>query len=241
MTEDYYMLLKIRRDATQDEVRRAYRRLALELHPDVNPDPDVAERFKEINRAYEVLSDVKKRQRYDRSRDYFQHSGGDAASPGERSPDISPADLDRLIASWGSAQDVLHAALLDQIDPVDNPYTALAAGDAIYAKMRLIYKLVEIGTVPAEKTMNFAVTSENADLTRQMIKAGGKATPEMLHEAVVNRSGGVAQALMMDGGVYPALKTMWYIKVNGLKSWKNALKQARTLNRPPLRLFGLNS
>ena len=48
---DYYSLLKIRRDATQDEVKRAYRRLARELHPDVNPDPKTQERFKEITQA----------------------------------------------------------------------------------------------------------------------------------------------------------------------------------------------
>ena len=65
MATDYYALLKIRRDATQDEVKRAYRRLARELHPDVNPDPQTQERFKEITQAYEVLSDTDKRRMYD--------------------------------------------------------------------------------------------------------------------------------------------------------------------------------
>ena len=65
MAADYYALLKIRRDATQDEVKRAYRRLARELHPDVNPDPETQERFKEITQAYEVLSDTDKRRMYD--------------------------------------------------------------------------------------------------------------------------------------------------------------------------------
>jgi molecular chaperone DnaJ len=62
---DLYALLGIAHDAGPDEVKKAYRRLARELHPDVNPDPEVQERFKEITAAYEILSDPEKRQRYD--------------------------------------------------------------------------------------------------------------------------------------------------------------------------------
>jgi len=71
VAKDYYSLLKIRRDATADEVKRAYRRLARELHPDVNPDPETQERFKEITQAYEVLSDTDKRRMYDMGVDPF--------------------------------------------------------------------------------------------------------------------------------------------------------------------------
>lgn len=63
---DHYATLGVPADAGQDEIKRAYRRLARELHPDRNPDdPAALERFKDIARAYEVLSDPKKRQRYD--------------------------------------------------------------------------------------------------------------------------------------------------------------------------------
>jgi len=62
---DHYSLLGVERDADQDQIKRAYRKLARELHPDVNPDPEVQDRFKEITAAYEVLSDPKKRRQYD--------------------------------------------------------------------------------------------------------------------------------------------------------------------------------
>lgn len=62
---DHYAALGVARDATPEDIKRAYRRLARELHPDTNPDPEASERFKEIAHAYEVLSDPQKRQRYD--------------------------------------------------------------------------------------------------------------------------------------------------------------------------------
>ena len=65
MSTDYYALLGISRDASPEDIKKAYRRLARELHPDVNPDPRHQERFKEVTAAYEVLSDPEKRQMYD--------------------------------------------------------------------------------------------------------------------------------------------------------------------------------
>ena len=62
---DYYALLEVSREANPDEIKRAYRKLARELHPDVNPDAHTQERFKEVTAAYEVLSDPEKRQMYD--------------------------------------------------------------------------------------------------------------------------------------------------------------------------------
>jgi len=82
VARDYYAILGVRRDASQDEIKKAYRRLARELHPDVNPDPETQERFKEITQAYEVLSDPKKREMYDLGADPFAPGGGAGAGFG---------------------------------------------------------------------------------------------------------------------------------------------------------------
>jgi molecular chaperone DnaJ len=62
---DHYDTLGVSREATPDEIKKAYRRLARELHPDVNPTEDASERFKSVTHAYQVLSDPQERQRYD--------------------------------------------------------------------------------------------------------------------------------------------------------------------------------
>ena len=80
---DYYDILGVTRSADEKEIRQAYRRLARQHHPDVNPgDEEAAERFKTINAAYEVLSDADKREKYDRYGDrweqaeHFEQQGG---------------------------------------------------------------------------------------------------------------------------------------------------------------------
>jgi molecular chaperone DnaJ len=66
MARDYYDVLGVPREANKDDIKKAFRKLAREYHPDVSEHPDAEARFKEINEAYEVLSDDEKRARYDR-------------------------------------------------------------------------------------------------------------------------------------------------------------------------------
>jgi molecular chaperone DnaJ len=77
MATDLYQILGVARDASQEEIKKAYRQLARELHPDVNGDAAAEERFKQITGAYEILSDPGKRQRYDA----FGQTGGAARFP----------------------------------------------------------------------------------------------------------------------------------------------------------------
>ena len=76
MSHDLYEILGVSRDADADAIKKAYRRLARQLHPDVNPDPETQDRFKEISRAYEVLSDPEKRRMYDLGGDPFAGGAG---------------------------------------------------------------------------------------------------------------------------------------------------------------------
>ncbi|WP_326828357.1 molecular chaperone DnaJ [Tissierella pigra] len=79
MMRDYYEILGIGKDASEDEIKRAYRTLAKKYHPDLNPNNEEAEaKFKEANQAYEILSDPEKKSRYDR----FGHAGVDPQAGG---------------------------------------------------------------------------------------------------------------------------------------------------------------
>ena len=107
---DYYQVLGVAETATTDEIKKAFRRLAKQYHPDRNPNnPQAAERFKEINEAHDVLSDTEKRKKYDQLRRYGAFagpggfSGGGGARRGRGAPQDS-ADFD--ISDLGGLGDI---------------------------------------------------------------------------------------------------------------------------------------
>jgi molecular chaperone DnaJ len=91
MSQDLYALLGVDRDADADTIKKAYRKLARQLHPDVNPDPATQEKFKEVSHAYEVLSDPQKRRQYDLGGDPFAGVGGFGQGQGFSFTDIMDA------------------------------------------------------------------------------------------------------------------------------------------------------
>src|SRR3989441_9803420 len=104
-SKDYYQVLGVSETATVDEIKKAFRRLAKQYHPDRNPKAQAAERFKEINEAHDVLSDAEKRKRYDQLRRYGAFEGaGRAGRPGSQN---SGAEFDLSdLGSFGGLGDL---------------------------------------------------------------------------------------------------------------------------------------
>jgi curved DNA-binding protein len=98
-TTDYYQVLGVQRSAGREEIQRAYRKLARKWHPDVNQDPDAESTFKRINEAYEVLSDEKKRARYDKFGEHWRQV------PEDYDPDAAPGPFGRGSFGGGSFGD----------------------------------------------------------------------------------------------------------------------------------------
>ena len=84
MGKDYYSILGVARDASDDDLKKAYRKLALKWHPDKNKSPEAEEKFKEVSEAYEILSDPKKREIFDKYGEDGLRNGGPPSPTGTR-------------------------------------------------------------------------------------------------------------------------------------------------------------
>src|SRR5919202_2603559 len=120
---DYYEVLGVSRTADENEIKKAFRRLARELHPDVSDAPDAEKRFKEVVEAYEVLSDRERRELYDR----FGHAG-------LRSRGVAPTSFD-----FGSLGDLFSAFFGD--DFVAGSRSRRGRGEDVAAEVEI--ELVE--------------------------------------------------------------------------------------------------
>jgi curved DNA-binding protein len=109
--KDYYQVLGVSRDANEKKIKGAFRKLARKCHPDINPgDPDCEERFKEINEAYEVLSDPEKRAKYDQLGVEWQRYQQTGGQPGGfnwgRWTTGAPGEGQRVHVQYGAPEDL---------------------------------------------------------------------------------------------------------------------------------------
>ncbi len=106
MAQDYYNILGVKRDASQDDIKKAFRQQAKKYHPDANPNnPDAEKRFKDLNEAYEVLSDSEKRTQYDMYGEGWRNGNASYQSYGNGAGgarNINPDDFQDMFSSFFS-------------------------------------------------------------------------------------------------------------------------------------------
>jgi len=114
--QDYYAVLDVARDASADDIKKTYRKLALKWHPDRHPEAgraDAEAQFKRISEAYEVLSDPDKRSRYDRFGENWKQ--GDEFRPSDQKQQMSPEEFEAMFGGSGGFSDFFRSAFGDDL------------------------------------------------------------------------------------------------------------------------------
>src|SRR6266571_4450382 len=192
---DYYQILGVSETATTDEIKKAFRRLAKQYHPDRNPNnPKGADRFKEINEAHDVLSDAEKRKKYDQLRRYGAYAGagrggfggGGGGGGSAQGPDAE-FDLSDL-GSFGGLGDLFSSifgrrgagARLDDEDEIETAISIPFRVAALGGKVPVTLTLPEVcptcggsGEVRQEKHLTITIPAGTEDGTRLRLKGQG--------------------------------------------------------------------
>lgn len=160
MSRDYYQVLGVARDASDDEIKRAFRQKAKQYHPDANPDNPVAEaRFKEVSQAYEVLGDEDKRSAYNRfGADWQQYQGFNGQGPFARGG-----------APYGDMSDVFETLF-------SNPRGGFQRGGNFPRRGRDIEKAVSISLGEAFAGTERIVSKAGRDITVQIPRGAATGT-----------------------------------------------------------------
>ena len=119
---DYYEVLGVEKNATDEDLKKAYRRLAKKYHPDTNPgDKEAEEKFKEASEAYGVLSDPDKRKRYDQ----FGHAAFEGGAGGSGFEGFTGADFSDI---WAACSAVVSEAAVSEASEISSEAVSAAAG-----------------------------------------------------------------------------------------------------------------
>jgi len=149
---DYYADPGVARTASDEEIKRAYRRLARQLHPDVNPSTEAHERFKAVSQAYDVLSDPEKKRAYDMGADPYAGAGAGGFGAGFSFSDV----MDAFFGAFKTYERTIGVDLYSQLKQ-----------DTVYAKVRKypdsITRSLDRNNIPV-KVFDTLIAQTNATL-----------------------------------------------------------------------------
>src|SRR5829696_4897997 len=192
---DLYKVLEVSKDASQDAIRRSYRRLARKYHPDANPgDKKAEDRFKEIQHAYEVLSKPEKRREYDEGPRTFFGSGG-TGRPG----DAGFGDFSDLLGGFGNLGDIFGRTTTTQ--------RTQAKGENLTVNIRLSFRDALNGVttrvgVPVEEACGECggIGAAPGTVPRTCPECGGRGVQSRDRGSLRKDAGGGASCIQAKGG-----------------------------------------